>query len=188
MDPIKAMAYLILAVLAVSDLRRRRLPNVWVSAFAALYLLEAALNGSTLREFAGHAALGGFSLGLAAVLFRVRWLGGGDVKFGAAVFLWCGPAYALALLVIVSVFGALLGLSMLALTFALRHPACSGVARRATWLSAARGVPYGVALALAGAIAVLLQPTADGHAAATLLTSSFGHPLGLALLGHARFA
>ncbi|HEY3540481.1 MAG TPA: prepilin peptidase [Trinickia sp.] len=188
MDPIKAMAYLILAILALSDLRWRRLPNVWVSVFAGLYLIEAALNGSTLVEFLEHAALGVFALGLSAVLFRLRWLGGGDVKLGAAVFLWCGPAYALALLVVVSVFGALLGLSMLALTFALRHPACSGVARRTTWLSPARGVPYGIALALGGAIAVLVQPTAGFRAAATLLTSSFGHPLGLALVGHARFA
>ncbi|WP_254366934.1 prepilin peptidase [Paraburkholderia sp. NMBU_R16] len=188
MDPIKAMAYLVLAVLALSDLRRRRLPNVWVSAFAALYLLEAALNGSALPEIAAHAALGAFSLGLAAVFFRLGWLGGGDVKFGAAVLLWCGPAYALALLVIVSVSGALLGLSMLALAFALRHPACSGVARRTTCLSASRGVPYGLPLALGGAIAVLLQPTAGIRAVATLLTSSFGHPLGLALIGHARFA
>jgi prepilin peptidase CpaA len=188
MDPIKAMAYLLLGILALSDLRSRRLPNVWVSAFAALYLLEAVLNGSRLSDFAAHAALGAFSLALAALLFRVRWLGGGDVKLGAAVFLWCGPTYAIALLVIVSVSGALLGLSMLGLTFALRHPACSGVARRTTWLSPARGVPYGIALALGGAIAVLVQPTAGFRAAATLLTSSFGHPLGLALVGHARFA
>ena len=188
MDPIKLMAYLTLAILALSDLRWRRLPNVWVSAFAVLYLLEAALNGSTLRECAAHAVLGAFSLALAAVLFRLRWLGGGDVKLGAAVFLWCGPAYAIALLVIVSVSGALLGLSMLALTLALRHPACSGLVRRTTWISSARGVPYGVALALGGAIAVLLQPAASFRAATALLTFSFGHHLGLALVGHARFA
>jgi prepilin peptidase CpaA len=188
MDPIKATAYLLLAILALSDLRRRRLPNVWISAFAGLYLIEAALNGSRLGDFLEHAALGVFALGLSAVLFRLRWLGGGDVKLGAAIFLWSGPAYALALVVIVSVFGALLGLSMLALTFVLRHPACSGLARYTTWLSAARGVPYGVALALGGAIAVLVQPAAGVRAAATLLTSSFGHPMGLALVGHARFA
>jgi prepilin peptidase CpaA len=188
MDPIKAMAYLILVILALSDLRARRLPNVWVSAFAALYLLEAALNGSTLREFAAHAALGAFSLALAAVLFRLRWLGGGDVKLGAAIFFWCDPGYAIALLVIVAVFGALLGLAMLALTLALRHPACSGLARRTTWISSARGVPYGVALALGGATAVLLQPPAAFRAIAALLTPSFGHHFSLALVGHARFA
>jgi prepilin peptidase CpaA len=188
MDPIKAVAYVILAILAFSDLRSRRLPNVWVSAFAALYLVDAALNGSTLREFAAHAALGAFSLALAAVLFRLQWLGGGDVKLGATVFLWCGPDYAIALLAVVSVLGALLGLSMLAFTLALRHPACRGLALRTSWISCARGVPYGIALALGGAIAVLLQPAAGLRAATTLLTSSFGHQLGFALVGLARFA
>ena len=189
MDPIKLMAYLILAVLAFSDLRLRRLPNVWVSAFAALYLLEAALNGTTLREFSAHAALGALSLALAALLFRLRWLGGGDVKLGAAVFFWCGSAYAVALLIIISAFGALLAFSMLALAWAFRHPAYSGLARRMTWISAARGVPYGVALAIGGIIAVSLQPAAAYRTVAALLTSSLSHHhLGLALIGPARFA
>ena len=188
MDPIKAMAYLILAILALSDLRFRRLPNVWVSAFAALYLIETLLNGSTFGEFAAHAALGALSLALAAVPFRLRWLGGGDVKLGAAVFLWCGPAYAIALLVIVSVSGALLAISMLALTLAIRHRACTGLVQRTEWLSPARGVPYGVALALGGAIAVALQPAAVLRATVALLPPSFGHHLGLALAGHAQFA
>jgi len=188
MDLIKVMACVILAILACSDLRARRLPNVWVVTFAALYLVEASLNGSTLGVFAAHAALGVLSFALAAVLFRLRWLGGGDVKLGAAVFLWCGPAYASALLVIVSAFGALLGISMLALKVALRHSACSALARRTNWIAPARGVPYGLALALGGTIAVLLQPAAGVRAAAALLTSSFGHQLGLALVGHAWFA
>jgi prepilin peptidase CpaA len=188
MDPIKSMAYLVLAALALSDLRSRRLPNVWVSAFAALYLLQAALNGTTLNEFAAHAALGALSLALAAALFQLRWLGGGDVKFGAAVFFWCGPTYAVALLIIVSALGALLGVSMLALAWACRHPALSGLARRMTWISTARGVPYGVALALGGTVAVLLQPAASYRATAAWLAPSLSHHLGLALVGPARFA
>ncbi len=188
MDLVKMMACVILGILAFSDLRSRRLPNAWVAAFATLYLLEAALNGSTLRVFSAHAALAALSLALAAVLFQLRWLGGGDVKMGAAVFLWCGPTYAIALLLIISICGALLGLSMFALGSVVRHPACSQLARRTTWISSARGVPYGVALALGGGIAVLLQPEARFPAMAALLTPSFGHHLGLALIGDARFA
>ena len=188
MDLIKVMAYLTLAILALSDLRSRRLPNVWVLALALLYFVEATFNGSTFSVVLEHSALGALSLALAAVLFRLRWLGGGDVKLGAAVFLWCGPTHAIAVLVIVSAFGALLGLSMLVLALAVRHPICSGLARRTTWISPARGVPYGVALALGGGIAVLLQPSASFRASASFLTSSFGHHLGLALIGHARLA
>jgi prepilin peptidase CpaA len=187
MDLVKMMACVILGILAFSDLRSRRLPNVWIAAFAILYLLEAALNGSTLRAFSAHAALGAFSLTLAAMLFQLRWLGGGDVKMGAAVFLWCGPTYSVPLLLIISVSGALLGLSMFVLGWVLRHPICSRLAPRTTWVSSARGVPYGVALALGGAIAVVLQPEARLAAIAALLTPSFGHHFGLALIGDARF-
>jgi prepilin peptidase CpaA len=188
MDLIKMMACVILGILAFSDLRSRRLPNVWIAAFAALYLLEAALNGTTLRVFSAHAAIGVLSLALAAVLFQLRWLGGGDVKMGAAVFLWCGPTYAVALLLIISVSGALLGLSMFMFGLVLHHPACSRLIARTTWVSSARGVPYGVALALGGGIAVLLQPAAQFASIAALLTPSFGHHFGLALIGDARFA
>jgi prepilin peptidase CpaA len=178
----------ILATLAFSDLRSRRLPNLGVASFAALYLFEAAFTGSTRASLEAHAAAGALSLAAAALLFRFGWLGGGDAKLAAAVFLWSGPAYATLVLLIVSVCGSFVGLSALAVGFMLRSKALGAMARRLAWISPKRGVPYGVALALGGAVAVLLQPGSVHRATLDLLEPSPIHHTGFALFDHARLA
>jgi prepilin peptidase CpaA len=170
MDPVKAAACALLAMLAVSDLRTRRLPNAWVAGLAALYLAEAAMSGSTWRSLATHAATAALSLLLAALLVRLGWLAGGDAKLAAAVFLWCGPTYAIPVLVIVSICGTLVALSMLIAHALLRRRASVRAAsKRVRWLSPESGVPYGVALALGGIAAVLAQPSFHDRAALALL-------------------
>jgi prepilin peptidase CpaA len=86
-----------------------------------------------------------------ALLFRFGWIAGGDVKLAAAVFLWAGPSLAAPVFVIVSVCGLVLGLAIIAADPLYRR------IRALHWLSClsrARGVPYGVALALGGGAAV----------------------------------
>jgi len=153
---INALASAVLSILALSDLRRRRLPNVAVASFAALYFLHAWLAGESRAAMEAHAATGAAALVLAALLFRFGWLGGGDAKLFAAVFLWTGPAYAATVFFIVSCAGLMLALVQIgAGRIARRGPAEPKLA----WLAPARGVPYGVALALGGLAAVWLPHT-----------------------------
>ncbi|RDU99689.1 A24 family peptidase [Trinickia dinghuensis] len=160
MDAIDALACAVLSILAVSDLRRRRLPNAAVAAYAALYFMHAWLAGESRAGLEAHVAAGIGALAFAAVLFRFGWLGGGDAKLFAAVFLWTGPLHASAVFFVISLSGLVLALAQMACG-RLRSRANAGAAL--AWLAPARGVPYGVALA-AGGIAALWLPHGQAHA------------------------
>ncbi|MBC8746966.1 prepilin peptidase CpaA [Paraburkholderia sp. WC7.3g] len=169
---VKAGACVTLIMLASSDLRMRRLPNAAVAAFAALYFVNAAMAGFGPASWDIHVAAGAASLAVAALMFRLGWLGGGDAKLAAAVFLWAGPE-SWPVLVVVSLCGLLVALAVLAVAGMQRIPSLAGVSVRLGWIAPARGVPYGVALALGGIVAVLLQPTA-GHRTTLAVFRLFG--------------
>lgn len=187
MDTTKAAACMVLAVLAVLDLHTRRLPNAVVFAFAVLYFVHAGLADPALLSLATHGLTGAVSIVTAAVMFRLGWLGGGDVKLAGAVFLWAGPESP-TVFVIVSLCGLLVALALVAMTQLQRISALAPLTRRLSWIEPARGVPYGVALATGGVIAVLLQPAIGHHATSTLLVPSSGHQTGAALSVLARLA
>ena len=161
MFSIPTVATALLAILAFSDLRQRRLPNAIVAAFAALYFAQAWIAGEHSVGILAHVATGVAALVLAASLFRFGWLGGGDVKLFGAVFLWSGPAYATTVFFIVSLFGLILGLAQIALGRMQRDSEAIGALE---WLAPSRGVPYGIALAIGG-VAALWLPLAPAHAA-----------------------
>jgi prepilin peptidase CpaA len=165
---VKAGACMTLVMLAGFDLRMRRLPNAAVAVFAALYFVNAAMAGFGSASWDIHVAAGAAALAVAALMFRLGWLGGGDVKLAAAVFLWAG-ADSWPVLVIVSLSGLLLALAVLAVAGMQRIPALAGVSTRLRWIAPARGVPYGVALGLGGIVAVLLQPAGDHRTTLAML-------------------
>ncbi|CAM2177570.1 prepilin peptidase CpaA [Burkholderia latens] len=144
---VQSAATVVLASLAMQDVRARRLPNRTVLAFAMLYVAAAALARDGLAHVAGHVATATVMLAVFGVLHRAGWIGGGDVKLAAAVFLWAGPVLAFPVLTIVGASGAACGVVALAIV-AHRH---GGAPTRTL---ATRGVPYGVALAMGGALAV----------------------------------
>lgn len=158
---IDALASAVLSMLALCDLRRRRLPNAAVAAFAALYFAQAWLAGESHFGLVAHVVTGFVALLLTAVLFHFGWLGGGDAKLFAAVFLWTGPAHATTVFFIVSVAGLFLALAQVATAKIQRDTTGSA---KLEWLAPARGVPYGVALAVGGIAAVWL-PLVLAHAA-----------------------
>ena len=160
MFSILTLACALLAMLGVSDLRRRRLPNAIVAAFAALYFAQAWIAGESRIGLEAHVATGAAILVIAALLFRFGWLGGGDAKLFGAVFLWSGPAFAATAFFIISLCGLWLGIAQMVIG-RMQHD--SGTARALTWLAPARGVPYGVALA-AGGIAAVWLPVLNAHA------------------------
>lgn len=167
---LKAAACAVLVVLAVFDLRLRRLPNAAVNTFAILYFVNAAVTGAAFSSWGIHLAFGGASFVVAALMFRLGLLGGGDVKLAAAIFLWAGPE-SWPVLVVVSLCGLLVSVAMLVVGGMLRIRALAGASTWLSWLAPARGVPYGVALALGGVVAVLVQPTGEHRAAMAMLQS-----------------
>ncbi|MEX2298186.1 MAG: prepilin peptidase [Dongiaceae bacterium] len=92
------------------------------------------------------------AFGVGYMMWRLRWIGGGDVKFLAAIALWVGIVDLGFFLVVMSVLGALLGVVLLLLRKAFS--ACAGkeraVAPETPPLLRMNGpVPYGVAIGLA---------------------------------------
>ena len=167
MFSVATLACALLAMLAVSDLRRRRLPNAIVAGFAVVYFAQAWLAGESRVGLLAHIATGIAALVLAAIVFRFGWLGGGDAKLFGAVFLWSGPAQAATVFFIVSLFGLILGLAQIAIGRMQRDPPAFDALG---WLAPKRGVPYGVALA-AGGIAAVWLPLAHSHAFALHLAA-----------------
>ncbi|UEP29546.1 MULTISPECIES: A24 family peptidase [unclassified Burkholderia] len=144
---VQLAATLVLVSIAAQDLRERRVSNRAVLAFAMLYLIAAALVREGFAPLAGHVATAAAMLVVFGGLRHAGWLGGGDVKLAAAVFLWAGPTLALPVLTIVGASGAACGLTMLAAVARQRRIAPAHT-------MATRGVPYGIALALGGVLAV----------------------------------
>lgn len=143
--PLKLVASWTLASLALADLRTRRLATCAVALVGALYCAQALAGVPGDGGFAAHAALGALAFVLGALMFRLGWIAGGDVKLAAAVFLWAGPAYAWPVAFAIGTGGLAVGAVCVA---AARAP------HRLAWFAPARGVPYGVALAAGGLVAV----------------------------------
>jgi prepilin peptidase CpaA len=139
-------AVALFAAAALTDALTRRIPNPLSVALAALGLLRigAALAAGESALTAGldlAAALGVFAL--AALAFRFRLLGGGDVKLLAAGTLWLGAA-ALGPYLVATVLAG----GALALAFTFWRLALPVSAR-----SAAPTLPYAVAIAAGGILA-----------------------------------
>ena len=139
-----------LAVVAVVDLRTRRIPN-WLTVTAAA--LALALNFSRLGGHGVLASGAGLLTGVAAFLplYLTGGFGAGDIKAMGAVGAFLGPKGVL----IASVWTLLVGgLCALVVLVAFRWKAAHV---EGSWLrSAARQrFPYGVAIALGTALSVM---------------------------------
>jgi prepilin peptidase CpaA len=138
----------ILICVAVSDVIDRRIPNAAVAALVALFVLWAlADRGASLGS--GLAAAGiGFAIGFVFYLLGV--MGAGDVKLFTAVALFTGLSYLHLFALATVLAGGVLAVITLAASprralvmFTLKGRGDFG-----------RGIPYGVAIAVGGLIAV----------------------------------
>lgn len=140
----------LLVTAAISDLRHYVIPN-WISAaLVLLFVVSVAVTPGPVtivpRMMTAVAIL---AFGL--VLFMRGWIGGGDVKLWAVLGLWLGPAFVLPHLILVCLFGGLLGVGLL----------CARLVRVARRTSGEQlpilksAVPYGVPICAA---AVWLMP------------------------------
>jgi prepilin peptidase CpaA len=141
--------------LAITDVRTRRLPTSIVLTIGALFFADALIAGMPLDDVISHLLLAVVVFLACAVLFAARMLGGGDAKLASVIFLWVGFGLSLATLTLVSVIGTVV--SLVSLATRNMNPSQRFVPLRAlAMFSAARGVPYGVALAFGGGLVIVL--------------------------------
>ncbi|HTK36732.1 MAG TPA: prepilin peptidase [Caulobacteraceae bacterium] len=145
-------------VAALTDATSMTIPN-WISVVLALVFLPAALlAGASLGDIGLSLALGVGALVVAAGMFALHWIGGGDAKLFAAAALWLGPTGAAPFLLWTAIAGGVLALCLLG---ARRLSAMTGLpVRQPAWterlLAPAGDIPYGIAIA-AGALAAFPQ-------------------------------
>ena len=141
-----------MALAASSDLLTMRISNKLVLFLVASFFVVAIAINLPLQQFAMHVTCALVVLAVGFALFALRWIGGGDAKLAAATTLWLGFGLTLPYLVYAAALGGVLTLLILALR---RMPLTPFLARY-RWLERLHdrksGVPYGIALAIAGLI------------------------------------
>jgi prepilin peptidase CpaA len=152
---IRFAALCALLCLAVVDVRSRRLPTRVVLTIGALFFIDTLVVHMSIRDVLAHLLLAFGVLVICAALFAAKMLGGGDAKLASIIFLWTGPNLWLPALTLISVIGTLVSLVSLA-TRHMDQDQHSLPMRALAMFSAARGVPYGVALALGGGSVIML--------------------------------
>lgn len=138
---------------AARDITGRQIPNVTVIAAGMAFLACAVTGGVPLAQTGGHLAVGAAAFLVLTLCFALGVMGGGDVKLGAAVMAWAGPDQAFSVLMVVALAGLLIAMIALFAQWAAGVRMLRSVHPLLLPLSAERGVPYGVALALGGVVA-----------------------------------
>jgi len=139
-----------MALAASSDLLTMRISNKLVLFIVASFCVVAIAINLPLQQFAMHVACALVVLAVGFTFFALRWIGGGDAKLAAATTLWLGFGLTLPYLV----YSALLGGALTLAILALRRMPLNPLVTRYAWLERLHdrksGVPYGIALAMAG--------------------------------------
>jgi len=139
-----------MALAASSDLLTMRISNKLVLFLVVSFCIVAMAINLPLQQFALHVACALVVLAVGFTLFAFRWIGGGDAKLAAATTLWLGFGLTVPYLIYAGLLGGVLTLMILA----LRNLPLTPFLARFQWLERLHdrksGVPYGIALALAG--------------------------------------
>lgn len=155
-------AVMVFLAAAGRDLGWRVIDHRLVASLLLLWAGHAALSGWDWETVLTHLGVAGAAFFVTLLFFRLGWMGGGDVKLAAAVFVWAGPDRALGVLVLVTVAGAVLAILGAVARAFLHLPLPAWSKRGLGLISTERGVPYGVALAFGGAAAALSVPAGLG--------------------------
>ncbi|MBT3788837.1 MAG: hypothetical protein HN725_06140 [Alphaproteobacteria bacterium] len=147
-------AAILLLIAIYSDITRFQIPNLLCLALALLFLVFGYLNVISLENALLRVGIGGAVLVVGMVLNFKGYVGGGDVKLLAAMSLWIFPADWPLFMLSVMIFGGILALAVLILR-KLKARLTENVIVRGHFgnlLAENEGIPYGVAIGLAGLI------------------------------------
>lgn len=140
----------LMAYAAFSDLFTMTISNFVSLALIVIFFALALALAMPIQEIGVHAAAGALVLLITFFMFARGWIGGGDAKLAAATALWVGFDH----LADYSLYAAALGGVLTLFILALRRYPLPPVLLAQTWLARLHqkdnGVPYGIALAVAG--------------------------------------
>lgn len=143
---------LVMALAAFYDLFTMTISNRLVLALVVGFFVLALITGLPLQQVALHISCAAVVLVVAFGMFALRWIGGGDAKLAAATTLWLGYGLTVPYLIYAALFGGVLTMAILA----LRGLPLMPILTRFDWLQRLHdrnsGVPYGIALAVAGLV------------------------------------
>lgn len=158
----------LLIAVAVSDVRAMTIPNRYSAAIALLYPIYAVAAPHGV-DWVDGAIVGAVALSIGFVLFAMRFAGGGDVKFFAAVSLWAGSHNVAELALVTALVGGVMAVAMIVhrRIAAPRTTATAGFAARAAasvnvFLASIlmrRSRSFGVAASSTGLAAAGAEPT-----------------------------
>jgi len=144
---------LFMALAATSDLLTMKISNRLVLLLTVGFFVLALVLDFSLQQFMMHIAAGTVVLLFAFSFFAFGWIGGGDAKLAAATSLWLGFGITLPYLIYSALLGGALTLGLLLVR---RYP-LPIILGRVEWIARLHdqktGIPYGIALAVAGLIA-----------------------------------
>ena len=139
-----------MALAASSDLLTMKISNKLVLFLIAAFFIVAIAVQLPLEVMGMHVLCALLVLAVGFTLFALGWIGGGDAKLAAATALWLGFGLAMPYVISSALLGGVLTLAILA----LRQLPLMPVLTRYGWLerlyNPKSGVPYGIALAIAG--------------------------------------
>ena len=144
---------LLMAFAALADLFTMTIPNRVSLLLIGAYFALALYLREPWEVVAMHASCGLLMLIVTFMMFSLRWIGGGDAKLVAATALWLGWGALFEYGLVASLIGGVLTLAIMALRSPERLPPrllSFEFVRRLAEKNG--GVPYGIALALAGLI------------------------------------
>ena len=137
---------------AASDLVTMTISNRLSIALFVCFFAVAALIGMPFSEMGRHMIASAVVLVFAFGFFSRGWIGGGDAKLAAATALWVGFSHLMDYLLMAAILGGALTLLILQ---ARKWPLPRLLARQ-PWIvrlhAVETGIPYGIALAVAGLI------------------------------------
>jgi prepilin peptidase CpaA len=139
---------------ALFDVAELRIPN-WLTATMAVSAPGAVgLLGPGFGAVPAALLTGAVVLAAGWTMFELGWLGGGDAKLAAAAALWLGPAGSLVFVLVTALFGALLAGVLLTLSRWDSARTMIGGRWKERLEADVVSVPYAVAMAIGGAVAV----------------------------------
>jgi len=148
----------------LSDLTRFKIPNTVSYGLVGLFAIYAALNwffpALQWRHFPlqDHLVIGLTVFVIFLVFWKLRWVGGGDVKFVAATSLWMGPTDILKYVILLSAISVLL---MIAVKFLrqwatyIEASSYPQLIKNLTAKAQANVLPYGFSASIAAVITLV---------------------------------
>lgn len=143
---------------AASDLLTMKISNRLSFALVVGFFAAAYVIGMSLADIGWHLLAALIVLVVAFGCFSFGWIGGGDAKLAAAIALWFGFPQLMDYFVLASILGGILTLFVIG----GRHVPLPSILARQAWIARLHamnsGIPYGIALAVAG---LMIYPETD---------------------------